>query len=141
MAELPTVGALGPRRSYGPITRTDIVRYAGASGDFHPLHHDEGYAHKAGFDSVFSMGMFQGGLVASYLIDWLGPEGLAEFSIKFRSQVWPADTLSFSGQVVGRDPTDRRGHVVVELSCANQIGEVVIDAVAAYRRPVPDIGR
>jgi hypothetical protein len=87
------------------------------------------------------LGLFQGGLVASYLIDWLGPEGLAEFSIKFRSQVWPADTLSFSGQIVARDPTDRRGHVLVELSCANQIGEVVIDAVAVYRRPVPDIGR
>jgi acyl dehydratase len=129
MPDLRVTGSVGPKRTYGPVTRTDIVRYAGASGDFHPLHHDEVYARAAGFDSVFSMGMFQGGLLASYLIEWLGPEGLTEFSMKFRAQVWPGDHLVFSGHVVGSEPADRH---VVELRCVNQDEQVVLDAVAAY---------
>ena len=46
-----------PTTTVGPMTRTDFVRYTGASGDFHPLHHDETYARDAGLPSVFAMGL------------------------------------------------------------------------------------
>ena len=58
---VPAVGDRAEPRQFGPITRTDFVRYQGASGDFHPLHHDETYAHASGFPTVFSVGMFQAG--------------------------------------------------------------------------------
>ena len=71
-APRPSVGDRGPQRSFGPPARTDIVRYAGASGDFNALHHDEQVARAAGFPAVFSMGMFQAGLPATYATDCLG---------------------------------------------------------------------
>jgi acyl dehydratase len=63
---VPTVGDRAKPRQFGPLTRTDFVKYQGASGDFHPLRHDETYAHAAGFPSVFSVGMLQAGLLAAY---------------------------------------------------------------------------
>jgi acyl dehydratase len=61
-----------PQRSFGPLTRTDIVRYQGVSGDFNPIHHDEEYARSAGFPTVFSVGMLQVGYLAAYVTDITG---------------------------------------------------------------------
>ena len=57
----------------GPLTRTDLVRFAGASGDFNPNHHDEIYAIQSGFDKPFAHGMLQGGYLGQLLTEWLGP--------------------------------------------------------------------
>src|ERR1700738_636187 len=84
-------GAAAPRREYGPLTRTDFVRYQGASGDFNPLHHDEELAKSAGFPTVFSVGMLQAGILGCYCTDWLGAENVRRFAVQFREQVWPGD--------------------------------------------------
>ena len=65
-------GSAPQAREYGPITRTDMVRYQGASGDFNPIHHDEEFAQSAGYPSVFSVGMLQAGILAGFATDWLG---------------------------------------------------------------------
>src|SRR6476469_6990361 len=88
-----------PTATIGPMTRTDFVRYAGASGDFHPLHHDEVYARNAGMPTVFGMGMLHGGMLGVALARWVGPENIRSFSIRFTGQVWPDDTLTLSGRV------------------------------------------
>ena len=98
-----TVGAAAPEREYGPISRTDIVQYQGASGDFNPIHHDDDFAKSAGYPGAFSVGMLQAGILASYATDWLGPRNVRKFGVQFREQVWPGDTLVCSGTVVGRD--------------------------------------
>jgi len=54
------------------ITRTHIVRYAGASGDFNPIHHDELYAIRAGNDRLFAMGMMTAGFLSHMITDWVG---------------------------------------------------------------------
>jgi acyl dehydratase len=87
---------------FGPVTRTDIVRYQGAAGDMQPIHHDEEYARAAGFPTVFSVGMFQAGLLASWAADWLGPENVRSYRARFNEQVWPGDVLTCSG-VVARE--------------------------------------
>ncbi|HEY3259148.1 MAG TPA: MaoC/PaaZ C-terminal domain-containing protein, partial [Pseudonocardiaceae bacterium] len=56
-----------------PSTRTDYVRYQGASGDMNPIHHDEEYARAAGFPTVFAVGMLAAGILGSYLADLFGP--------------------------------------------------------------------
>ena len=61
-------------RRFPPVTRTDLVRYAGASGDFHPLHHDERFCREAGFPSPFAMGMYSAGLMGAWVADLVGPE-------------------------------------------------------------------
>src|SRR5512145_3279170 len=82
------------------LTRTQIVQYAGASGDFNPIHHDEVFASKAaGYPSVFAHGMLTMGLTGRLLTDWLGDGVLNEFGVRFVKQVWPGDSLTARGVV------------------------------------------
>ena len=85
---------------YGPIDRADIVRYAGASGDFNPIHTDEGYARSTGAPTVFAMGMLPAGYVAHAVSDWFGgPQSLRRFKVRFTTRVWPGDEISCTGRV------------------------------------------
>jgi MaoC like domain len=67
-------------RRFAPVTRTDLVRYAGASGDFHPLRHDEQFCRAAGFPSPFAMGMYSAGLIGSWAADRVAPEAIPTVS-------------------------------------------------------------
>ena len=85
---------------YGPIQRSDIVRYAGASGDFNPIHIDEGYARSTGAPSVFAMGMLPAGYVAGAVSEWFGgPHRLRRFKVRFTARVWPEDEIVCTGTV------------------------------------------
>ena len=137
MTEAQTVGVPAPgvtarRRLFGPITRTDIVRYAGASGDFNPLHHDESYARAAGFPTVFSMGMFQAGLLATFATDWLGADTLRRFSVRFKEQVWPDDVLVCEGQVIAVTQEGDASRVTVELTCTRKGGGVAVTGTGEF---------
>ena len=83
-------------RLVGPVTRTDIVKFAGAGGDFNPVHHDEEAARRAGYPSVFAMGMFTAGVLGDYVATWLGAENVNRFSVRFATPVWPGDALSLA---------------------------------------------
>lgn len=83
----------------GPITRTDIVRYAGAATDFNPLHHDEPYAQSLGHPSVFAHGMLSGGILATFVTTWFGESSVRKYGVRFRSIVWPGDVLTASGVI------------------------------------------
>ncbi|MEU5397892.1 MaoC/PaaZ C-terminal domain-containing protein [Streptomyces sp. NPDC005963] len=135
-----SVGQEAEPRTFAPMTRTDYVKYQGASGDFHPLHHDEVYAHSVGFPSVFSVGMLQAGMLATYVTDWLGVEEVRRFKVRFVEQMWPGDELTCFAKVV--ELTDEPGggqHVKLELKALRQSGspallgsaEFVLDRVDA----------
>jgi len=116
------------------LSRTQIVMYAGASGDFNPIHHDETFATKvAGYPSVFAHGMLSMGLTGRLLTDWLGDGVLREFGVRFVRQVWPGDTLTAKGTVtsVGAD-----GRVAIEVVTTNQRGEPVVAGDAVAMLPV-----
>jgi acyl dehydratase len=91
-AEDAAVGGAAPERSL-ELTRTDLVRYAGASGDFNPMHHDEVLAKAAGMPAVFGHGMFSAGLLASALTDYVGEGTLTRYAVRFTKQAWPGDVL------------------------------------------------
>jgi acyl dehydratase len=122
-----------PERTFGPLTRTDFVRYQGASGDFNPIHHDETFAKSAGFDTVFSVGMLQAGLLATYCTDMFGPSNVRRFKVQFREQVWPDDVLTAYGRVgpryLGGDDEPR---VDLELVMRRQTGGVAIRGEASF---------
>ena len=126
----------GPRplepRDYGPLTRTDFVRYQGASGDFNPIHHDEAFAQSAGFPTVFSVGMLQAGLLATYCTDQFGADNVRRFKVQFREQVWPDDVLTCEGTV--GEPYDAEGEtrVDLELTVTRQTGGVAIKGEATF---------
>lgn len=130
----PMPGEQHEPRTFGPITRTDIVRYAGASGDFNPIHHDEPFALAAGFPSVFSMGMLQAALLATYATDWLGVDTIRRYAVRFKDQVWPGDMLTCTGVVTGveRVVGGSGGLFEVDLLCTRQTGAVVIKGSATF---------
>lgn len=112
-------------REIGPVTQTDIVRFAGAGGDFNPLHHDPAFAAAAGFDTVIAMGQMQAGMLASWVTDTVGVEHLRGFEVRFVAPVRVGDTLRFTGEVV--DVADENGTSVAELSLTarTEQGDVV----------------
>ncbi|RFC76607.1 MaoC/PaaZ C-terminal domain-containing protein [Streptomyces sp. AcE210] len=124
-------------RSFGPLTVTDIVRYAGASGDFNPLHHDDAAAKAAGFPGVFSIGMFQAALVGTFATDWLGAESVRRLATRFKEQVWPGDTLTVTGRVTAVRPGTEGFTVEVDLACARDGGGVAISGRAEFLLPRP----
>lgn len=89
-----------PTLRFGPITITDIVRYAGASGDFNPLHHDPAFAKAAGLPSVMAHGMLSAGLLGSFVSAWFGPGAVRRFKVRFTDRVWPGDVLVPTGRIV-----------------------------------------
>jgi acyl dehydratase len=129
--------ALPPPLVVGPLTRTDIVRYQGASGDMNPLHHDEPLARAAGYDAPLVIGMLGAGLLASYATDWLGPSNVRRFRIRFQAQVWPGDILTCRGDVMREYHADGEPLADVELACTRQTGEVAVRAWATFTRETP----
>jgi acyl dehydratase len=119
----------------GPLSRTDFVRYQGASGDFNPVHHDEVFATGAGYPSVFSVGMLQAGILATYATNWLGPENVRRFKVRFSEQVWPGDTLTCAGTVVKKYEEDGDRKVDLELTCTRQTGGAAIEGSATFVVP------
>ena len=118
-----------------PLKRTDFVRYAGASGDFNPMHHDDEFAQAVGYPSVFGHGMLTAGILSHYLTDWLGAGNLRRFRTRFSGQVYPGDKLSFGATVTKtyEDGDERR--VDCDLTVTNQNGDVVLTGTATAALP------
>src|SRR5665213_973033 len=94
------VGDTHKERVVENLSRTQIVQYAGASGDYNPLHSDEVFATQvAGYPSVFAHGMLTMGMTGKMLTDYLGDGRLTQFGGRFTSQVWPGDTLTATATV------------------------------------------
>ena len=119
--------AAPPELTVGPITRTDIVRFAGAGGDFNPLHHDEEHARAAGFPTVFAMGQMQAGMLSRLATDWLGLAAIESYKVRFSAKVWPGDVLTLRVAEQERDG-DR---VDAVLEAVRQDGEVAVRAWVA----------
>jgi acyl dehydratase len=117
------------------LTRTQIVQYAGASGDFNPIHHDEPFARGAGYPTVFAHGMLTMGLTAKLLTDWLGDGVLRSYGVRFVRQVWPGDTLTARGRVVALEDRDGGCLASLEVTTVNQQGEVVVAGTATAWLP------
>src|SRR6516165_407736 len=127
-----SIGVELPARTFGPLSRTDFVRYQGASGDFNPIHHDEEFARSAGFDTVFSVGMLQAGLLATYCTDLLGPANVRRFKTQFREQVWPGDRLIASARVVQVYEADEELRVDLDITMTREGGGVAISGMATF---------
>ena len=129
-------GTTAPPRDFGPLTRQMFVRYSGASGDLNPMHYDDTMARAAGNPSVFSQGMHQSALLATFATDWLGAEHVRRFQVRFREQVWPDDVLTCTGVVeTVTDQADGSRLVTVSLTCSRQTGAVAISGSADFLIP------
>jgi acyl dehydratase len=125
-------GDLAPEVAH-QLTRTDLVRYAGASGDFNPMHSDEVAAKAAGLPSVFGHGMFTAGLLGRAITDYVGVGNLKNYKVRFTKQTWPGETLTTRISVKNTSADDH----LVELECAvtNQDGESKLEGIAIASLP------
>jgi acyl dehydratase len=123
-------GDEGPSLSHA-LTRTDLVMYAGASGDFNPMHTDEVAAQAAGLPSVFGHGMLSAGLLGTAITNYVGVGNLRSYKVRFTKQTWPGETLTTKVVVTEKRPAT--SEVVLACELVNQDGEPKIagQAVAA----------
>ena len=113
------------------LTRTQIVMYAGASGDYNPLHTDEEYTTKvAGYPSVFAHGMLSMGATGRVLTDWFGVDRLTRYGVRFVNQVWPGDSLTATATVSAVRQEGGRHLVDLEITTTNQDGKPVVTGTA-----------
>ena len=117
----------------GPIKQIQLTRYAGASGDFNPIHQDDEFARAAGMGGVFAHGMLSMGFVAQSVTDWLGVGTVRKVGVRFAALVRLGDVVTCRGKVVAkRPPKDGDGPYLVDLElwAENQKGEKVITGKA-----------
>lgn len=133
LVENHEVGATFSQVVVEDLSRTEIVMYAGASGDFNPLHHDEPFVQSIGYPGVFAHGMLVMGLTGKLLTDSVGDGNLLRFGGRFTQQVWPGDTLTAEA-VVTEVRSEEDGTVAdLSVSTKNQKGEVVFSGQASAR--------
>ncbi|MGA3001244.1 MAG: MaoC/PaaZ C-terminal domain-containing protein [Acetobacteraceae bacterium] len=133
-ASVLKVGDTHTERVVENLSRTQIVQYAGASGDYNPLHSDEVYTTQvAGYPSVFAHGMLTMGLTSKMLTNYVGPGRLKKFGVRFTNQVWPGDTLDATATVEAIRDEDGGKVVDLKLSTTNQDGKEVVTGSATAR--------
>ncbi len=117
------------------LGRTDLVMYAGASGDFNPMHTDEVAAQAAGLPSVFGHGMFTMGLLAKAVTDYVGVGNLRLYQVRFTKQTWPGEVLTTHVKVAKK--YEDGGEHLVDLECkvVNQDGEAKVSGLATAALP------
>jgi acyl dehydratase len=108
------------------LTRTDFVRYAGASGDFNPIHHDQIFAESSGNPTVFAMGMLNAGILSRVVTGFAGRPNVRRFKVRFATRAWPGDHVLCSGRVTRKLEEDGEKRVEGEVVAVNQKGETLI---------------
>ena len=124
------VGDTYSERVVEDLKRTQIVQYAGTSGDYNPLHTDEVYTTEvAKYPSVFAHGMLTMGMTGRVVTDWVGDGRITKYGVRFAKQVWPGDSLTTTVTVTGiaGDIAD------FSVSTRNQDGDEVVVGYAAAR--------
>jgi len=127
------VGDELPALAKAPIDRVQLSRYAGASGDFNPVHVDEVYAKSVGMPSVYAPGMLIMGMLGQLISDWARGGQLRRYHVRFIKMVWPGDTVVCKGRVSDRHGEGGRYFVEVDLWAENQKGELVMKGSSAIQ--------
>jgi len=128
------VGDTYTERLVEDLKRTQIVQYAGTSGDYNPLHTDEIFTTKvAGYPSVFAHGMLTMGMTGRMLTNYVGDGRLSKFGVRFTSQVWPGDTLDSTATVEAIRSEGGKHYVDLSVSTVNQNGVEVVKGEATAR--------
>jgi acyl dehydratase len=128
------VGQEHTARLVEDLKRTQIVQYAGASGDYNPLHTDEVFTTQvAGYPSVFAHGMLTMGMTGKMLTDYVGDARLTKYGVRFTSQVFPGDTLDAKATVKALSERDGMKLVEFDVTTFNQNGVEVLSGYAEAR--------
>ena len=131
------VGDAMPAFTSDPVTRTHMVRYAGASGDFNPLHHDDTFVKIFGMPRVISHGMLIMGITGRAVTEWIDDKYIRKFSVRFAGMTEPVDlndfentkqraTITITGKVVEKFEEAGEKRIRCEIQAADGLGAVKI---------------
>ena len=129
-----TVGDAHTEVLFEDLSRTQIVMYAGASGDYNPIHSDERYTTEiAGYPSVFAHGMLSMGATGRLITDWFGVDSIKRYSARFVNQVWPGDSLTSTATVDAIREEDGQHYAEISLVTMNGKDAAVVTGAAIVR--------
>jgi acyl dehydratase len=122
------IGTELPRIVIGPLSRQDIVQYAGAAWDFSPLHYDQPFVEAAGLPNVVVMGMFTAGMASRCITDFAGAGQVRNYKVRFVARIYPGDTITCSGRITRKFEANGERLIEGDLIVSNQKGEVALSS-------------
>ena len=125
-AKLLNPGSVPSPRILGPLTRTDFVRYQGASGDMNPIHHDEPFAISSGYPAPLAVGMFTAGVMTTWATDWLGPQNVRRTRIRWVKPCFPGMVITISGELVETRETPDHREIDLAITAKDAENNVVL---------------
>ena len=120
------VGNAIPKLVKLPVSHLQLVRYAGASGDFNPLHTDPKIGELIGVGGIIAHGMLIMGFVGQLLSDYVGPTALRKFDVRFKGMTRIDDVITCTGTITEKYETDNEARIVGKVQAADQNGEVKV---------------
>lgn len=114
----------------GPITRTQLALFAGASGDHNPIHLDDEEARKGGLPGVIAHGMLSMAFLGDLLCEMVPPDHIRSFDARFVAMAFPGDTITCRAEVVGEEQQAGEPITTLRLTAANQKGQAVAEGSA-----------
>jgi acyl dehydratase len=130
------VGDEIPSLTTQPITHLQLVRYAGASGDFNPLHTDPKVGEMIGTGGIIAHGMLIMGFVGHMLSDYVGPQALRKFKVRFKGMTHLGDVITCSGKITEKFEAEGETRIAGTVQAADQNGDVKVTGsfVAALQK-------
>src|SRR5712692_1512569 len=120
------VGDAIPRLIKSSVTHLQLVRYAGASGDFNPLHTDPKIGEMLGIGGIIAHGMLIMGFVGQMLSDYVGPTALHKFGVRFKGMTRIGDEINCTGTITEKYEADGEGRIAGKLQAADQNGDIKV---------------
>ena len=118
------IGADIPELRSGPIAHMDLVRYAGASGDFNPIHTDPEFGKSVGLGGTIAHGMYVMAQVGRMCTNWVNPAQIEFFGIKFKGMTKPGEMIVCTGEVKKKKEENGKKLITVSVTASNEAGEV-----------------
>ena|SRR5437763_1551390 len=120
------VGDALPKLVKSPVTHLQLVRYAGASGDFNPLHTDPKIGASIGTGGIIAHGMLIMGFVGELLSDYIGPHALRKFGVRFRGMTHLDDEITCTGTITEKYEANGEARIAGKVQAADQNGDVKV---------------
>jgi len=120
------IGEEIPRLVTAPVTHLQLVRYAGASGDFNPLHTDPKIGEMIGVGGIIAHGMLIMGFVGQMLSDYVGPQALKKFGVRFKGMTHLDDVITCSGIITEKYEENGEGRIAGKVQATDQNGDIKI---------------
>jgi acyl dehydratase len=120
------VGDELPKLVKVPVTRLQLVRYAGASGDFNPLHTDPAVGEAIGTGGIIAHGMLIMGFVGQLVSDYVGPAALRKFGVRFKGMTHINDVITCQGTITEKYEVDGETRIAGKVQAIDQNGDIKV---------------